>query len=289
MLLLRFLTSVLACLAAGAVLVACGGGEKKSSGAKPAQAAKPAKPEVLTFKTTGNGKSTKIDGPSTAKSGLVKLRFTNSAEGEHSAQVLSIGEGHSIQEGLTAGSSWGEKGTPLPGWIKFHGGIGSLEPGETESVTLALKPGKYIAVDIEAESDGAVKEFEVKGKKGQLPKAKGGTITASDYKFKGSKLTAGSNELLLKNAGKEPHHLLAAPIKEGKTLEDVQKFFTDEEGDAPIDEKRAFNTAILDGGTEQLVEVDLDAGRYVMFCFIPDRKGGPPHAFKGMITEVPVQ
>ena len=287
MMLLRRSMIALACLAAGVALVSCGGSEKKSSGAKPAPKP-PAKPEVLSFEATGGGKDTKLDGPATAKAGLVKLRVTNSAKGSHTAQILSIGAGHSVEEALTAGEAWGEKGTPLPPWIKFHGGVGSLDQGETASVTLALEPGKYVAVDIEAESGTAVKEFDVKGAAGKLPKGKG-TITASDYKFKGSKLTAGSNEILFKNAGKEPHHLLAAPIKEGKTIEDVQKFFTDEEGDAPIDEKRAVDTGILEGGTEQLLDVKLDSGRYVMFCFIPDRKGGPPHAFKGMISEVAVQ
>ena len=280
-------STALACLALAPALAAagCGGSEKKAAAPKkPA----PTKPEVLSFETSGSGKAVKIDGPATAKSGLVKFRFTNSDKAEHSAQILSMEQGKTVEEALTAGEGWGEKGTPLPPWLKFHGGIGSIEGGETESVTLALKPGRYFAVDIEAESS-AVKEFEVTGGgAAKLPKAKA-TITATEYKFKGSNLTAGKSEVLLKNGGKEPHHLLAAPVKDGKTIEDVQKFFTEEKGEEPFDESRSFNTAILEGGTEELVEVDLDSGRYVMFCFIPDRKGGPPHAFKGMISEVTVE
>ena len=282
---LRRSTTTFVCLMASAGLAACGGSEKKSSG----QAAKPpAKPEVLSYESTGGAKGAKLEGPASAKSGLVKLRLTNSAKGEHGAQVLSVGSGHSTQEAITAGSAWGEKGTPLPPWLKFLGGVGSLAAGETESATVSLKPGKYVVVDIESESDNGVTELEVKAAGAKLPAGKG-TITATEYKFTGAKLTAGSKEILFKNAGREPHHLLAAPIKEGKTIEDVQKFFTEEEGDAPIDEKRLFDTAIVEGGAEELIDVNLESGRYVMFCFIPDRKGGPPHAFKGMVSEVAVQ
>ena len=35
--------------------------------------------------------------------------------------------------------------------------------------------------------------------------------------------------------------------------------------------------------------LDLEPGRYVLYCFITDREGGPPHAFKGMIDEVEVE
>jgi hypothetical protein len=33
----------------------------------------------------------------------------------------------------------------------------------------------------------------------------------------------------------------------------------------------------------------LSKGKYALVCFIQDRKGGPPHAAKGMITEADIQ
>ena len=45
---------------------------------------------------------------------------------------------------------------------------------------------------------------------------------------------------------------------------------------------------MIEGGESQLVEMDLEPGRYVMLCFISDRQGGPPHALKGMVDEVEI-
>ena len=34
--------------------------------------------------------------------------------------------------------------------------------------------------------------------------------------------------------------------------------------------------------------LELRQGRYALVCFLSDRKGGPPHVVKGMVTEVDV-
>ncbi len=35
--------------------------------------------------------------------------------------------------------------------------------------------------------------------------------------------------------------------------------------------------------------LELKKGKYVPVCFISDRKGGPPHVAKGMISEATVE
>jgi len=51
-----------------------------------------------------------------------------------------------------------------------------------------------------------------------------------------------------------------------------------------------FYTARIDGGTKQVIELDLDKpGKYALLCFVSDRKGGPPHGAQGMIAEVTVR
>ena len=74
----------------------------------------------------------------------------------------------------------------------------------------------------------------------------------------------------------------------GATIEDVKRFFRTEEGEPPLQEDNVEETAVIDGGEEQLTEVDLTAGNYALLCFIPDRAGGPPHVAKGMISEAKV-
>jgi hypothetical protein len=46
---------------------------------------------------------------------------------------------------------------------------------------------------------------------------------------------------------------------------------------------------VIEGGEGQLVTLDLEPGRYALYCFISDRQGGPPHALKGMVDEVEVE
>ena len=45
---------------------------------------------------------------------------------------------------------------------------------------------------------------------------------------------------------------------------------------------------MLDGGAEQVTDLEFVKGKYALVCFITDRKGGPPHIAKGMISEVDI-
>jgi hypothetical protein len=47
---------------------------------------------------------------------------------------------------------------------------------------------------------------------------------------------------------------------------------------------------VAEGGLKQVVELELPkAGKYALICFVADRRGGPPHAAKGMVSEVAVK
>ncbi len=119
------------------------------------------------------------------------------------------------------------------------------------------------------------------------------TIKASEYEFEAGPLKQGKNTVLFDNTGKELHHAIVAPYAEGASAAEVKKFLkSDEEpkGPPPLDFESAVNTAVLDGGQKQVIDLDLKKpGKYVMVCFIQDRKGGPPHVAKGMVEEFEVQ
>ena len=84
---------------------------------------------------------------------------------------------------------------------------------------------------------------------------------------------------------------MLSPILEGRTLEDVKAFATGEEesGPPPVDFANEVISGVLGGGAKQTMRLNLQAGRYALICFASDRKGGPPHAAKGMVTEVTVR
>ena len=86
--------------------------------------------------------------------------------------------------------------------------------------------------------------------------------------------------------------MIAAPYRPGATLAEVREAFKRDQGGAepPLDFESVSSTARIDGGTEQITELDLEKpGKYALLCFVSDRKGGPPHVAQGMITEITVR
>lgn len=229
-----------------------------------------------------------LTAPSAARPGAIEIRFTNSGKQEHSAQIVSL-DGHTVDEVKKAGDAWGDQGKALPEWITFHGGIGNMRPGTSTTAVVELEPGDYAFFDIEGRGKKPYSEFTVEGDDADDLPETDGTVEAREYSFTGSNLTAGRGQVRFENVGEEPHHLVAAPLRPGKTIGDVRNFIKTEKGEAPIDEDKIFDTAILAGGASAVIDVDLQSGDYALLCFVPDRAGGPPHAVKGMVSAASVE
>ena len=271
------------CLAAAALsLSACGGDDDSGGGGETAS---------LAFTATESGKTSKLEAPKSVEAGAVEIELKNDGKRDHNVQLIRFDEGHDAQEALKAGNAWGDGGKALPEWVHLGGGTGTVAGGETTRTTVVLEPGSYAALDLEAEGpDGPVfAEFEVTGEGGGDAPSADATIEAKEYEFSAEGLKAGANTVAFENAGEQPHHIAAVGMAEGATIDDVKKFFQTEKGKPPVDESKSFDTAVIDGGGTQVVELDIEAGRYAVLCFVPDREGGPPHAARGMISEVEVK
>ncbi len=86
--------------------------------------------------------------------------------------------------------------------------------------------------------------------------------------------------------------MIAFPYNKGTTLADVKKAFKEQgepSGPPPLDFENITGTAVLEGGTKQVAELELKRGKYALVCFVSDRKGGPPHVAKGMVVEATVK
>jgi hypothetical protein len=245
-------------------------------------------PQAFEVQASEQGAETRVTAPESVSPGAVEIRFTNDGEREHGVQIIRVGDGHTGAEVKKAGDAWAAGQGELPDWIVFVGGVGSTKAGGTGTATVDLTPGEYLAYDVEGEGATPYAEFTVEGDEGDALPEVPAEVEAVDYDFNATALEAGSQPVLFTNTGQEPHHLAAAPLKQGKTEADVERYINTEKGPSPIDESKAFDTAIVSGGESAVVDLRFESGEYALLCFIPDRKGGPPHALKGMIAVTPV-
>ncbi len=287
-----------ALIAAGVLCLvpaACGDDDSSDSGSTGSS-----ETASVTLETTEPSKGkVAIDAPETIEAGVVSITLKNSGKGLHDAQIVRVEGGRSADE-VISNTVDSEEGAPIPAWIAGGGGVGTVAPGQSRTVTQVLEPGTYYALDSESAEGsekpnarkGGVAKFEVTGESGGELPATDATVTAEDYSFTATGVKPGSNRLTFENTGKELHHLLALPINEGATFADVEKYLqSDEEPDGPppVDFENNVGTAVIDGGEAQVTELAFKKGKYAMVCFINDRKGGPPHVAMGMISELDVK
>jgi len=264
-------------MAVAGALVACGDSEEA---------------QTLTFTLTEQGKETKLSGPQSADTGLAEITLENNGEGEGDLQLIRVEGDRSVEEVVDALSA-ATQGKAFPEWFFAGGGVGTTEGGQSQTVTQVLEPGTYYGFNTEA-SQGApdpssVPAIEVSGDTSDEELEADDTVSAFEYGFEAEELPSGATEVVFDNTGTQPHHLLASPLVDEATADDVERFFKTEKGKAPLEEKGSQSTAVIEGGEGQVITLDLEPGRYALYCFISDREGGPPHALQGMVDEVEVQ
>lgn len=261
---------------AAVALAACGSDEDAQS---------------LTFTLTEQGKGAKISGPASAETGLAEITLENEAKREGDMQLIRVEGDHSAEE-VVEGLEKAMRGQAFPEWFFAGGGIGSIPAGQSATVTQVLSPGTYYAADTGGgpPTASSLAAVEVTGDESDEEISEGdATVTAVEYGFEAEELPSGEVEIDFVNGGAQPHHLLASQLIGDATAEDVEKAFKSNSGKPPLSEDVFQGTAVIEGGESQQVTLDLEPGRYALYCFISDRQGGPPHALEGMVDEVEVK
>ncbi len=232
-----------------------------------------------------------FDSPDTIETGLVTLNFENVGKEDHHLQIARIADGMSFEEFMTTLQTEGEKAYGL---LEAVGGVGVLQPGKSQSVTVNLqKPGLYIALCVLPTAEGVphlalgmIKPIEVVeaayARNPETPKADL-EVHMLDFGYDiPSQVAAGKQTWEVFNAGVQAHELLVAKLKSGKTITDVMNFLqSGEQGEAPYEFQGGAQGMAT--GYSNFVEFDLEAGDYVALCFIPDPATGKPHVALGMV------
>jgi hypothetical protein len=107
-------------------------------------------------------------------------------------------------------------------------------------------------------------------------------ITASEYTFDvEDPTTAGTYSFVMTNAGDEPHLLVVAQLEPGAALDEVLA------SDGDVGVIQATESDVAPPGGESVVTVDLEPGRWVIVCPIPNGSG-ESHAALGMLRELTI-
>jgi uncharacterized cupredoxin-like copper-binding protein len=170
----------------------------------------------------------------------------------------------------------------------------SPEGGEN-SATVMLEAGNYIVACLIPSPDGIphlmkgmVRPLTVVKTARPAVAPEGDVImTLRDYNFFLSRpLAAGKHVIEVRNEGTQWHEFELVQLAPGKTAHEVIAFIEHGIGTPPG--LPIGGVSPLTPGGVSYFHADLQAGRYALICFLPDRKDGKAHFEHGMVQEFDV-
>jgi uncharacterized cupredoxin-like copper-binding protein len=242
------------------------------------------------------------DLPAELEAGTFEFTLANEGKVDHEIALVEIGDTDVEQFFIDFGPVI-EEGAAFPDYVGDLVGAVEVPPSESGSFVFTLTEGSYIAFcaltgdadNPESEEDGAPHFAEgmqqpvtvTAGQTAVLPDSDG-SITASDYTFDVD-IDAGDTVINFANDGPNDHFAGIDVYPEGTTVEDAEAGFATllqtEEGQeppagTPMGEELAFSGIASDGlGVQFTMPEAFESGRtYLLYCFLQDRTGGPPHA-----------
>jgi hypothetical protein len=232
--------------------------------------------------------------PGDISAGLLSLTMVNDGMEPHHAQVVKLNDDTSVEQ-FTAALPQGEAAIfPL---VTFRGGPGLVGPGAQSSVFLNLEEGTYVLLCFVASPDGVphlakgmVLPFMVSAGSGDMAEAPQPdlTITMKDFSFElPETVSAGPQIWEINNLGPQIHELMIVQPADGMTQEDITAFLQTNEGEPPFIPLGGMQA--LSTGETGWMQLDLEAGDYIIICFVPDPASGIPHANLGMIMPLTVE
>jgi hypothetical protein len=233
-------------------------------------------------------------GPTTATAGLATIRLTNTGQRLHHIQLFRLADGRRMAQLfplLVAKKSIHD----APEWAVPAGGPSAALPGQSISVRQRLDPGYYAVICWIPAPDGQphfmkgmVTELHVTGNVTPITEPEADVrVTLREYAATlSTPLTAGRHTLRIENSGRQDHEFLLVRLKPGRSPEDVDRWSGGGQvGPSPIEEWMGL--AGISPGAVAWLDLELKAGRYVIFCLAPDVSDGKPHfhhGFRQLVT-----
>jgi hypothetical protein len=206
------------------------------------------------------------------------------------------------------GTPGAEAGPPegAPDWYfqaEMAGGTAAF--GGTAQAIIDLTPGEWVAWAGFPDAPQPPIGLTVTGEAGATPAAgaePAADVTVSMYEYdftvEGS-LTAGGHVFAVTTVGAQPHEMFMlrspGPVTEeqiAQVLEmDMQGGTPAPDADLPNPDEFIPVTSMtpLSMGKTGWIPVTLEAGTYIILCFVPDIESGMPHAYHGMYQVITVE
>ena len=113
-------------------------------------------------------------------------------------------------------------------------------------------------------------------------------IVATDHHYEmPSQIKAGYVNMVMENAGKEPHHAQFLRLNDGVTMEQFQAALQEGIGAVMTVASLTGGPSVIDPGMSQSVTLNLTPGQYMLLCVIAGADG-VPHLAKGMVAPLTV-
>ncbi|MCE7939567.1 hypothetical protein DCC79_03490 [bacterium] len=275
--------TAVACVAG---LAACGPTDDSGAGAR----------APVTFTATEYA----YDGPESISGGLTEIELVNAGEQAHALLFMGFPADKTLDDVAAAVGAATDGSAGIPEWLTFPGGIGGIAPGGRASAVLDLAPGQYALLSFET-APGEQTPDVAKGMLRALAVTEAETVATApaadvtldlaDYSFEMSgTLAAGEQTIKVVNQGPQLHEAIVMRLADGVTAADFVEAMSQQpppSGPPPV--TAAGGMGPLSLGASGFVTLDLEPGRYMFICFVPDAADGAPHAVKGMVKEITVQ
>jgi hypothetical protein len=283
-----FLARSLACASVLAV-VACTTGDNATSDSTAATVADA--PRVVTIDAADYS----FAAPDSVPAGLTTIRLVNGGQEMHHVQLLRLTDGHTAGELVDAMKS--AKEPQLPAWAMAAGGPNSPGPSGKAEATLDLAAGNYAIICVIPSADGV--PHVMKGMIRPLTVTSGGStatvaepkadvvVKLVDYAFDMPAITPGRHTIRVENVAMQPHEIFIVQLGPGKTAKDVLDYVATMSGPPPG--RPIGGTTFMAKDGVNYITVDLPAGEYGLFCFVPDAKDGKPHFVHGMVKQFTIK
>jgi len=234
--------------------------------------------------------------PDSVAAGLEMFHLVNTGPSLHHLQIVALDSGKTASDLMAAMKNPG----PPPAWVRFVGGPNAVAPGgaDTAIAYLTLAAGNYALICLVPDSAGVphfargmVRALTVTPSDETPASAPAADVTIhlKDYEFDVTgNLTPGAHTVRIVNDGPQAHEMLIAQMAPKKKAADLVNWVETGKMRGMPPAKPFGGATALGPGASEVVMVNLPAGNYGLFCFLPDAKDGKDHVIHGMVKDLKV-